>query len=724
MPNPNPDPNAPLTFEIGLAMAGAISAGAYSAGVVDFMFHALDEWYALKGADPHDYPNHNVVVSVITGASAGAITGALAVAALRFDTSRQAPPAGQGQSYTLTPMYDAWVVNVDLRDQPGVTSVPGLLSTGDLKEGTPVTSLLNSQVLHQIGDVAFGYAGEGASLRKLPYISKHLHVYLMISNLRGVPYEVSFQGAINGGGYGMLNHADRAHFIVTELGTAPEVSSWDGLDPGPNLDVRNLPVGPEKTLVCTDPVWNACLTAALASSAFPLGFSPVSVAVDYTDFGHRQWPFPHDVKPPLDPDFPQGYAGDTDRKSDVFGFTCVDGGLCNNEPFEYAHYALLNPGDDHNAHAGAAAARAVIMIDPFPELPDFKSRDEQKTDLISMMVAMFSGLKDQSRFKASELAAALDNNWYSRFLIGPRRLETNPLLPGGPAPKDEYSDDGIACGLLGGFGGFLVRSFREHDYQLGRYNCYQFLKEWFVLPEANPIVASWSAAAAQNANCLPKNSTGARCVIPLVGACATSPTQLDWPRIGDSEINAILDAITNRADVLFPLFRQGMLGRFARFGAGLVWFAGVKSYVLSYMEWTIKSDLIRRDQYDGYELGSVAARRVMAILADPAHDYYTVAYLVDSTGVAPDVVQTILKMKSASNEDLASYDSSNQGWTFAKRAPSWWQNLRDQVAVGPPTLADVPQTVKDWQKAKYGQPPVPSPPPAPASTPTPASSTA
>jgi len=31
-------------YEIGLAMAGAISAGAYAAGVVDFLFQALHEW--------------------------------------------------------------------------------------------------------------------------------------------------------------------------------------------------------------------------------------------------------------------------------------------------------------------------------------------------------------------------------------------------------------------------------------------------------------------------------------------------------------------------------------------------------------------------------------------------------------------------------------------------------------------------------------------------------
>jgi hypothetical protein len=40
-------------YEIGLAMAGAISAGAYSAGVVDFLFQALHEWELANGIRPH-----------------------------------------------------------------------------------------------------------------------------------------------------------------------------------------------------------------------------------------------------------------------------------------------------------------------------------------------------------------------------------------------------------------------------------------------------------------------------------------------------------------------------------------------------------------------------------------------------------------------------------------------------------------------------------------------
>src|ERR1039458_9630649 len=43
-------------FKIAINMAGAISAGAYTAGVLDFMTEALDAWYRAK-AEGAEVPN-------------------------------------------------------------------------------------------------------------------------------------------------------------------------------------------------------------------------------------------------------------------------------------------------------------------------------------------------------------------------------------------------------------------------------------------------------------------------------------------------------------------------------------------------------------------------------------------------------------------------------------------------------------------------------------------
>jgi hypothetical protein len=54
-----------MTFELGLVMAGAISAGAYSAGVLDFLFEALDAYEEAKGQPGWSGPTHDVRVPVM-----------------------------------------------------------------------------------------------------------------------------------------------------------------------------------------------------------------------------------------------------------------------------------------------------------------------------------------------------------------------------------------------------------------------------------------------------------------------------------------------------------------------------------------------------------------------------------------------------------------------------------------------------------------------------------
>jgi predicted acylesterase/phospholipase RssA len=69
-------------FEIGLVLAGAVSAGAYTAGVMDFLLEALEEWNKAK-EEGKKIPMHNVKIKVITGASAGGMTAAMAAVEVR-----------------------------------------------------------------------------------------------------------------------------------------------------------------------------------------------------------------------------------------------------------------------------------------------------------------------------------------------------------------------------------------------------------------------------------------------------------------------------------------------------------------------------------------------------------------------------------------------------------------------------------------------------------------
>ena len=60
----------------------------------------------------------------------------------------------------------------------------------------------------------------------------------------------------------------------------------------------------------------------------------------------------------------------------------VDGGTLNNEPFEWARWTLMeNPRRKPNKRDAFESDRAVLMIDPFPERPDYDINDKLDTDL-------------------------------------------------------------------------------------------------------------------------------------------------------------------------------------------------------------------------------------------------------------------------------------------------------------------------------------------------------
>src|SRR5262250_451740 len=94
----------PRTFEIGLVMAGAISAGAYTAGVIDFLLQALDEWE--KARTTGTAPPHQVKLKVMTGASAGGMTAAITTAALCGDITPVKGPPRPGEEINNA-LYDS-----------------------------------------------------------------------------------------------------------------------------------------------------------------------------------------------------------------------------------------------------------------------------------------------------------------------------------------------------------------------------------------------------------------------------------------------------------------------------------------------------------------------------------------------------------------------------------------------------------------------------------------
>ena len=514
--NEAPDNISKLAF----ALSGAISAGAYTAGVLDYFFQALEAWEKERGKP--DTPQHKVVVQAVTGASAGAITGALGAIALARGfrprnltdaekqdayTSGKAPP--QNLRCILPSLYETWVVRPRMVDPSGGVD---LLSAEDLaKPEDQVVSLLNGVLLDDIKNKALMAPADDqrpATEPPYPYVAENLQVYITVSNLRGIPFTVDFGNST----YGMQTHGDRAHFIVSGLGAGPSAANtWLAADSGRTLRIDTLPqAGQDEPEDWAE--WDRYGTCALASSAFPVGLAPRTLSAKLEEYNKRSYPAAHGAAT-IKPSFPLGWTSTLDPKS--FVFLNVDGGVVNNNPFDYAQYALM--GDTEEVKTDAKTAdRAVIMVSPFPAPPAFLPDGAPPAELVSVLKALFPALIDQAQFKPAELIPAMNPNDHSRFLIAPERNIGDV--------EQRYA---IACGLLGGFGGFLDEKFRAHDFQLGRRNCQEFLRSTFGVDAGNSVVAAPNGQAAPTVN----NQPAKIAVVPLLGDALPEVALPPWPRM-------------------------------------------------------------------------------------------------------------------------------------------------------------------------------------------------
>jgi hypothetical protein len=686
-------------FRIALSMSGAISAGAYTAGVFDFLMQALAEYERSRDVDK----DHRVRIVSLTGASAGGITAALGAVALGYGLPAKTdeghpggrdPAAGTvngvpefamvqmsasngGTIPCLFPsLFDAWVVKpaaVAAGSAGGGKSTPprDLLSGEDLGSGKRASSLLNSTVLDGIREASLRPPRYQVTPQSYPFLADPFHVYLTLTNLRGIPYDLAGQ---TGNGYHMLDHSDRIHAVVFGLGGDRRVASaWAAKD---TADPR-LVAGTLRTTAGQDPGWQSLGNAALATAAFPVGLSARAVETQTSAYAQRRRPWPDLGGAVVNPAWPTGWPS----KGSGFSFADVDGGLINNDPFEFARYTLLDNPESlaaRNERLPEWADRAVVMISPFPEGVAFSQQDVPEIGLTAVVRMLLPALIQQARFKTSELVAALDPLIASRWLIAPRR--------GGDGSP--VSSIAIACGLLGGFGGFLDQSFREHDFQLGRRNCQEFLKDvkdGFALPGGNPLFGGHAVDGA------------ARPVIPLRGSTIDEVPLPAWPRMSRDAFDLLLQRIGRRLRALVPalLPRRGVarLDRWVVFVAALL----LRDRVLGVARDIILVDLIRRNQIeDGLPESAADSllnlppeyREVFAALADPRFDLRTEQGIHATTLLPPETVSAALDVGrrlppgALHKVEVSAFPAKSGAatYTLALRAPG---GVRTLPVIGP-----------------------------------------
>lgn len=500
------------TFEIALTMAGAVSAGAYTAGVLDFLVEALDEWDKVRGNA--GVPQHQVKIAAMSGASAGSVVAAVLATCLhrRFE---HGPVAGN-------PLYQIWVNGVDMRD---------LLGQTDFRAGDHIPSLFDAKVLDRVAASALT-TWPARWCKEPPGIQRNwlgsvdglpLKLIFAQTNLSGVP----FWAGMNGGRHGMTLHADHIRFVLnptTGYRLREDEYALSAADLG-------------KPEIHTD--WAHFIQHALGSSAFPLGLAHRDLRRRRQDYFFRYLPSncPEEAIR-LKPDWDAGPSSGRDYR-----YLCSDGGATNNEPFMFAHHELAGL-NGNNPRDGQTACRAVIMIDPFPDPPNYKvpTGDE---DVLHILLPLLNAMKDQCRFNANELMLADDENIYSRFLIAPT---SSAGLRHGKPDKSRP----LASGGLAGFSGFVDREYRNHDFMLGRYNCQRFLQKHLSVVPGNPYVEGQTTA-----------NNGEVPIIPLYGSALEHACAPAWPvnkvseesfallaKLMDARLKPLLKHLATRQNVI------------------------------------------------------------------------------------------------------------------------------------------------------------------------------
>lgn len=440
--------NEENVFKIGLCLAGAISAGAYTAGVIDYLIEALERWETEK-KQGEDVPNHQVVIEVIGGASAGGMTGIITAAALQEKFS-SVSKSGETlfQIQEDNKLYNSWVDLVS-NDMMNV-----ILDTSDIN--CKVESLLNSEFIDKLADRALQINTEKPIDR--PYISDDLKVFVTLSNLNGFQYSAEFNEKISSSNkYVISAHNDFACFQLTKNLESKTLPGWMPLNFKENINTTVLK------------------NAAMATGAFPLGFKARRLSRDSKYLTENPW-------------LEDLIGTDKIKVKNSYVTLNVDGGMINNEPFEFVAKALYldqNPEpnkesitknylnkDKFQKHDHFKSS--ILLIDPFPS---DSTEFEDSTELSKVVGNVLGTLMDQARVKPIEVIKALNDDAYGQFIISPTRYETNNDI--------EVSIEGskaIACGSVGGFGGFINKEFRIHDYFLGRANCERFLRYYFTVP--------------------------------------------------------------------------------------------------------------------------------------------------------------------------------------------------------------------------------------------------
>ena len=458
------------TFELGLVLGGTVSAGAYTAGALDYLLEALEGWDAEA-----DRP-HQVVLKTAAGSSGGAVCAAI----LGLLSCRKVPhiddalpPAGANGN----PLWDVWVDKFRIER---LLEIDDLGQDADAGSGAVVQpvqhvpALIDCRMIDEAG-AALATMGQSPGV-PLRFFAKPFRLAVTLANLRGVPYKVldipkvkDFSGAA------FVQHDDFAWFAVP-----------NGVSPTPTT----TSLGKREDEFWLDPAagpaasgfvgYDSLVAYATASGAMPLGLAARALRRPAEHYHYRPHVLPQNAPPGHRVIWPEpNWDGLPDTETTgVHTFTSVDGGTFNNDPVALAHGALAgvigtNPSD------GSTATRAMLMIDPLASQP--KPIDNVGKSLVSVLKNIVPTFIAESRYLTADMELFANDNVFSRFQLVPFRPEAG-----------KTADAALAGTSLFAAAGWCSRAFRQHDFLLGRQNMQTYLRRELVLKANNALFNGWT----------------------------------------------------------------------------------------------------------------------------------------------------------------------------------------------------------------------------------------
>ena len=438
-------------------MAGSVSAGAYTAGVMDYLIETLTQWENAKLSDP-SVPQHQVKIDLLCGASGGGITAALSLFALQDKINHPILRSdGTYDAPVNNIFWNTWV------EMTGADMFSRLMNVSDIHKGY-IPSLLNAGFIDQLALQFHQYVYQLAASGSVTpsYLGNAPELFLTLFNVTGINYELHAKSSGNDSTQYVTDHRDLAHFRHTD-------QPYGG-DGRMHITPRNLHYLP------------VLIDAAMATGAFPVGLKARTVSRENRiiwdhPFFHRGNKFT-----------PQTIGlGQQAADSGVYTSMNADGGTANNEPVELAREVLLSimanvyklvdlpvpleKMDKENKQDALKQLRntSIILIDPFPSTNNnIRAPEKYSEGLAEYVPDLIHALQSQLIFDAKEALDAYRKGNYGLHLIAPSK---DGVIPA----------HAIATGALNGFGGFINREFRVHDYFLGRHNCQSFLRKYFIV---------------------------------------------------------------------------------------------------------------------------------------------------------------------------------------------------------------------------------------------------